>query len=352
MNKENFKTIRNIILTGAAVTIITNSGIKMVLNRDYVHNIYNSKNLKVSELEKEELFKMLEEESGLENLNDERDLILTAVIDNPNLTEEEKQIIYKLVDIIEDNPYINKKTAYANLKNLDIQHVDRDENVSDDINGEYLPISNEINIYAEDDDHSVLIHEIIHCIFTNSHSYVLPRYLSEGTTELLVDEYFTDTPFVEENCYPYEIAMVKILCEMVGPDVVLETYSTGDMSIICNKLTEVMDEDTAKSYLDLLNKMFEDYNSEGKVVFEDMSTFLATTKDYFKAKDGDVRNEAYEYNKELLINLKNKYPTNDYIYYVIENGYYKKPYFSTKLKQDTKKYYLEKEKSSVFEDIL
>lgn len=352
MKRERLKTIRNIILTSAAVSIIANSGMKIVLNRDYVHNIYNSKNLKVSELEKEELFKMLEEESGLENLDDDRDLILTAVIDNPNLTEEEKQIIYKLVDIIEDNPYINKKTAYANLKKLDIKHIDRDKNVSDDINGAYLPINNEINIYVEDDDYTILLHEIIHCIFTNSSSYSLPRYLSEGTTELLVDEYFTETPFVEENYYPYEIAMVKILCEMVGPDVVLEAYSTGDMSIICNKLTEVMNEDSAKNYLDLLNKMFEDYNREGKIVLDDMSTFLATTNDYFKAKDGDVRNEAYEYNKELLINLKNKYPTNDYVYYVIENGYYKKPYFSTKLKQKTKKYYLEKEKSSVFEDIL
>ena len=222
MKSETFKSIRNFVLTGAAISILTSSGMKLVLNRDYVPNIYNSKSLKVSEAEKDELFRLLEEESGLDNLNNERDLILTAAANNPNLAKKEKQIIYSLVDIIEDNPHINKKTAYANLKDLNIIYTTRDEEVSESTNGIYLPVDNKITIFTDDKDNTILKHELIHCIFTNTNSYSLPRYLSEGVTELLVDEYFTETPFVEEDCYPYEIAIVKVLCEMVGSDNVLE----------------------------------------------------------------------------------------------------------------------------------
>ena len=352
VKKERLKDFTKLVVTGTIVSMMINSGIKFVLNKDYSYNIYNDKNLKITEEEQDELFKLLEEESGLSNLDNDRDLILTAVINNPNLTEYEKKTIYSLVDLIEDNPHINKRTAYANLRDLDIINTTRSEDIDESTVGRYIGINNMIEIYENDIDKNILRHELIHSIFYNSHTFILPRYLNEGVTELLVDEYFEDNPFVEDTSYPYEIAMVKILCEMVGFDVVLETYSTGDMSIIYNKLTEIMDKESARKYLDLINKMFEDYNKDGKVVLDDMSTFLATTNAYFKVRDGEIKNEAYEYNKELMINMKNNYSANAYINYVINNGYYKKPYFSSKLKEDTKKYYLEKDSSKVFKNNL
>ena len=350
--KERLKTIRNLALAGTIVTMITNAGIKMVLNRDYGYNIYNDKNLKITEEEQDELVKILESESGRSNVDNERDLILTAVINNPNLDEYEKQTIYSLIDLIEDNPYINKKTAYANLRDLDIINTTREEDIDENTVGRYLPANNTIEIYEEDVDQNILRHELIHCIFSNSHTFILPRYFNEGVTELLVDEYFTENPFVEDTSYPYEITMIKILCEMVGTDTVLETYSTGDMSIIYNKLTEIMDKESARDYLDLINKMFEDYIDEGKVSLDDMSSFLSMTNSYFSLKDGNTFNEAYEYNKELIINMKNDLPENDYIFYVINNGYYKKAYFSSKLKEKTKKNYLEIDSSDAFEKVL
>lgn len=350
--KERFKNFTNLVITGTIVSMMINSGIRFVLNKDFSYNIYNDKNLKISEEEQDELFKLLETESGLTDLNNDSDLILTAAINNPNLIEYEKQTIYSLVDLIEDNPYINKKTAYANLRDLDIIYTNRSEDIDESTVGRYVGINNTIEIYDNDIDDNILRHELIHCIFYNSHTFVLPRYFSEGVTELLVDEYFTENPFVEDASYPYEIAIVKILCEMVGSDTILEAYSTGDMNIICNKLTEIMDKDSARKYLDLINKMFEDYNKTGKVILDDMSEFLATTNAYFKVRDGEMNNEAYEYNKELIINMKNNYSDNDYINYVLNSGYYKKPYFSSKLKNEIKKYYLEDDSSKVFENTL
>lgn len=354
--KERLKNIKNLTISSVIASLIFSAGYtgynNFVVNKDYGYNIYNNKELKISEEEQNELVSLLESESGISNIDNERDLILTAAINNPNLNENEKQMIYSLVDLIEDNPYINKKTAYANLRDLDIIPNAERKDVDECTVGRYIPQNNTIELYEEDVDNNILRHELVHCIFYNSHTFIVPRYLSEGVTELLIDEYFTEEPFVEDSSYPYEIAMVKILCEMIGSDAVLEAYSTGDLRILYNKLCEVMDKKSALKYLDLINDMFEDYNRNGKVSLDDMSEFLATTNAYFSIKEGNTVNEAYEYNKELLINMKNDNSSNDYIFYVINNGYYKKPYFSSKLKEETKKNYLETDSSDVFEKIL
>ncbi len=342
-DKINLKSLSKIMIATAFVSYLIGDGsARFVLEKYNTKNIFNNKNLKVSEEEANKLYQLLEEESGNYNLEDERDLILTAAIENPNLTESEKKIIFNLVDLIEEVPYVNKRVAYANLKNLTINYCANVEN--NGLFGYYDYTNNEIIIYYDNENHDILMHELIHSIFINVDTNKLPKYFSEGVTELLEDEYFDKEPYWESTSYPYEITMVKILCDMVGSDLVLEAYTTGDMKLIEDGLAIHMTKEEAKSYLKNIKEMFEQYDEENTVSIEYMSNFLEDTNTYFNKryfKSSEVY-KSYEYNKELLINMKSNDPGMEYIHYLEENGYYAKPYFSKKLKEKDQKHYQKK----------
>ena len=337
--KTNMKKVCSLCISTALITcLVTMGSIKFKLEKYDNSNIFNDKNLKISEMEADELFSVLEEETGRDNLDNERDLILMAAIENPNLTEAERETIFKLVDIIEEMPYIDKRMAYANLSKLDICYW---YGLVDDSYGDYNYNANKINIYSDNKNNDVLLHELIHSLFLNMNTYNLPKYFREGVTELLEDEYFSDEPYWESSSYPYEIAMVKILCDMVGSDTVLKVYTTGDMNEIETELNKYMDSEETKTYLKTVEKLFNQYEKENSTSIDYMSDFLEYTNAFFAKKYFKTNKvyEAYEYNKELLINMKNDDPGMDYYYYLQDNGYYVKPYFSKKLKEKNKKYY-------------
>ncbi|MBQ6497644.1 MAG: hypothetical protein IJI58_02890 [Bacilli bacterium] len=339
---DNLKLISKIVIASALISYLMSKGtVKFTLEKYNVDNIYNNKNLKISEERADELFQLLEEESGNYNLDNERDLILTAAIENPNLSNVEKKVIYNLVDLIEEVPYIDKRVAYANLKELDILYDY--ENYNGTHLGDYVYNTNEIKIYYDTPNHDVLIHELIHSLFLNIYTNKLPYYFKEGVTELLQDEYFSDNPYFEESSYPYEIAMVKILCDMVGFDVVLKTYTTGDMSEIEKELNKYMVPEETKKYLENIEMMFDQFEEKDITDFDYMSNFLDYTKAFFEKKylKSNKIYESYEYNKELIIKMVYGNSGNNYVEYLEENGYYVKPYFSKKLKEKDKEYHFE-----------
>ena len=204
------------------------------------------------------------------------------------------------------------------------------------------------NIEYDDKNYNTLIHELIHCIFSNKKTASLPTYFKEGVTELLLSEYFTDNPYIETNSYPYEIAMVKILCEMVGSNTVLEAYTTGNMNLIQDKLTNHFEEHEDKNYLKNIELMFNEYAENGNVSFEKMSYFLECSNNYFKNNFNNSDTFAYEYNKEMIILMIKEKPTVEYMLYVMENGYYVKPYFNKKLKEQDINHYQKELKNNPF----
>ena len=335
---ETLKDVSKLVIASSLISsLVTFGSVKFVLQKGYSDNIYNNNKIKITEEEMEELFELLEEESGQENINDERDLGLIAAIDNPNLTDSERNVIFKLIDLIEEMPYINKEAAYANLKNLEILHVSEDK---DSTLGQYNYLNNKIYIYEKDPDNDILKHELIHSLFINEETISLPEYFREGVTELLVNEYFSDSPYWENTSYPYEIAMVKILCDMVGSDLILETYTTGNMKLIEEELSKWMGNKETKTYLKCINHMFSQFEDNKAADLDDMSYFLEYSNNYFSKKypeSNEVHN-SYEYNKELIILMKNSSGYLDYAYYLTENGYYVKPYFSKELIEKDKKH--------------
>ena len=334
-NKTMFRSIASVLLISILATVGSN---KYAMGKYNVDNIFNNKGLKISEEEAEQLFTILEEETGKDNLDNERDLVLLGAIDNPNLTDEEKETIFKLIDLIEEMPYIDKKMAYANLKELEVTYNNK---IVNNNLGIYDYKGNKIIINLDFDEKDVLLHELIHSLFVNEDTYHIPKYFREGVTELLEDEYFSKEPYWESTSYPYEIAMVKILCDMVGSDTVLKAYATGDMKLIENELAIYMGKDKAKTYMKNVKDMFDYFETVNTTTMEYMSTFLEDTNEYF-AKKYPFSNEAkesYEYNKELLIKLVYSDPGTEYGNYLQDYGYYIKPYFSKKLKEKDTKHY-------------
>ena len=302
-------------------------------------NIYFNNNLIINDQQSEELYSLLEEKTGEDARYNDRALILTAVLNNDNLNEEEKQKVYRLLELIEDNPYINKKEAYSALKDLDIIYTSKDDNYPESVMGIYTKNDNLIKIFDQGENNEVLMHELIHCLYTNYHTSILPDYFIEGTTELLADEYFSSNPFVEDKSYTFEITMIRMLAEMTSPDSVLEAYSTGNINVIKDTLASYSSEEEATSFLDNVEEVFASFAKNGKVSKKEKEKIMNFVDKHYISKG--INEEGLSYYNGLINLMDNDSPAVSYVLYVSEEGYYVKPYFSSSLKEKYDNNYVE-----------
>lgn len=307
-------------------------------------NLFCGNSLNVSGEELEGIVSSLENELGItipEEYEDEYSL-LYAVMENDCLTDEEKDIFYGFIDIIKDNPYLDREEAYSSLRNVDILYKCRPYFYDKTIQGVYSYDYESIGIFEKDEDHSILIHEGIHCIFCNGKTAKLPSYFKEGMTELLVNEYFSDKPFIELENYPFEIAAVKMLCEVTSPDTVLKAFSVGDMDIIAEEMATITgDIEVARNSLAMLEKAFLKYHGELDEN-EDLSyetivnEFIPVFRGIVTAKyaETDSNRVSYFYNEILLGNIFYDNAYDSYVDDLVEFGSDHKAYFSNKLKTE------------------
>lgn len=301
---------------------------------DYEQNIES-----LSESERENACIELSEVTGTPIMEDSL-LILEGAVENTNLTEDEKKIIYSLTDVISDNPYLDEKEAYKSLRRVDIVYPDRGKDFAEDVLGTYNYTEELIRIFEDNKNHDTATHELIHCLYTNKKTAGLPEYLYEGMTELLSNEYFSDSPFIEIGSYPFEIVMIKQLCEMVGSDNVLKTYSTGDMNIILNELSKTVSKEESEEFLTNVELVFKDYRENDHLTTDDYAKVLAYIDKYYEAKrpisgiityDDVAREELYSYYRGILELMTKEDSIVQYYYYLLDNGVKAKPYFSKKL---------------------
>lgn len=212
--------------------------------------------------------------------------VLSAITENENLNDLEKEEAYKLYKIIKDNPYLNKQEVYARLKTV---KVDRKENSLKEetkkiltkdkayVVASYRVNLNQILFYDYPNiSNPTIRHELIHILFPCTN---LPRCFAEGFAELLNVEYFNEEESLEENkVYYQEIAYVKLLCELLGSDKVLQIASMNDKDMLEEALMECFhDEKAVKRWMDV-DKISEDH------IFEYLSD-LETILDKKKEKD-------------------------------------------------------------------
>lgn len=304
-------------------------------------NIFNGNSLVVSDEEVNEIIQRLECELGVDINSENIDeyLLLNAVLENECLSEKEKDVFYGFIDMIKDNPYIDKEQAYRSLLNVDVLYKCRPFGYDKTIQGVYINDLESIGIFEEDEDNLILKHEGTHCIFSSAVTENLPDYFSEGMSELLVNEYFSEKPFMELRNYSFEIAAVKMLCEVTSPEVVLEAFSKGDMNIIIEDMTKITKSyDDSKIAVDMLEKLLLKHNGE---LEEDLSyddivnVCVPIFRGIVSAKyeEGDANREAYYYNEILLASVLEENPYDEYINRLLEFGANPKVYFSSKLKE-------------------
>lgn len=330
INLKELKSFFKLYLYSLTASVITLTLIDLYAYRD---NIYYHNEIKLSDKEIENIEELVSETIGEEITVDNNSILLDAVIENENLSESEKEFIYSYKDLLEDNPYLDKANAYNNLKKLDIKY-DENADYGKDVMGVYINTDNEITIIEDTSEKETISHEVIHCIYSHKYIKRLPRFFNEGTTELLTNEYFSKNPFKETKSYPYEVTMVKILCEIVGEDKVLEAYSKEDITIVEEELRNKTNISEPKEIIERMESTSEALQNDKKIDEEKVQDIIAFLDRYYEKIDSDsIEYEMYLYNRNIISGLYDKTPNVKYICNLVENGYYIKAYFSNKLKE-------------------
>lgn len=322
---------------------------------------------------------LLEEELGITISNNKEDyLLLNAIRENDNINEKDKKQLYQLIDFIKENDYLNRERVYETLLEVDIIRTEKKEDVQKIIVAEYTPINNTIALYDQEEltkeekkknEQEVLAHEGIHAIIYTQSLRTIPRCLNEGMTDLLTNEYYTSHPFLN-NRYSYEIAFVKMLCEIIGEEKVLEAYTTDKPDILykeLSKYTAKSKTEIEKSILIMDKALIEFYNNkeekanakeeqkEMELKPVSLTKERKETLDFFdKCIENKIEKNIgfdpaiYQYNKLLLSTVFLEYPIDNY-YEIWENysPFYSKAYFCEELKETGKNKHMIKNKEKI-----
>lgn len=281
------------------------------------------------------------EETEEEKNNSDLQKILVAIINNEHLSKQEKEVIYSLKDLMSENEYLNTLIAKAALSTVKVEYdCPLRSGLEENVLAAYFDIPHKIEVYGPKNytRDEVLTHEFIHCIYTRTPLTSTPSYFIEGMTELLNNEYISNDPYAEVNSYPFEIASVKILCELIGSDNVLKAYSKGNISIIKDNLERIGGTERTEKFLTNLNSIFESYEANKDINEEEFKQVITYLDSYFiYLKDNENGLDQYNnylYYRGIIQCMTREEPISDYLIYLAENGILNKPYFSEKLKEE------------------
>lgn len=289
-----------------------------------------------SEKDVERIIEKLEKRLNIEIEDSKKDeyLLLNAIDINSNLEEKVKNVFYGYHSIVEECIYMNREAAYESLSTVSIEYKERDENIQKSTLGDYSYVDKKINIYEDDSENSVLLHEGIHCMFYNNQTEKLPKSFTEGVTELLTKEYFSIDPFYIQRKYPYEVAYIKMLCEIVGTNLVLKAYSIGDFTLI----TDYMDQYnstgiSSKEILQMYEDAFEKIEDKSNINLPiDKNIVLNVLDKIYMGIHPELKEyKAYKYISRLTMCIYEKDPLKFYSDFIKENGILQKAYFSNEL---------------------
>lgn len=329
MNKKFLK-----FLTGVLALCLTLSSCNVK-----EENIYDDNELTITADDIAMINEELEEELNMTiDSNDESYLILSAIMNNDNLTKEEKELFYNLFYVVEDNDkYINKEELYKNWINIDIKYPNK--KINESLCGIYYINENCIKIY--DNKESTKNHEGIHSVFTYSPDVkYYSRSISEGVPELINKEYCSDDPFVADDTYIYEMVYVKMLCDIVGKDKVLEAFAKKDLTVVSKAMAKCggSEEDALNVLLvleDTLDKLNEMENGGSVVLsysFDEIGLALSKLDDYYIINMKDLSTfDSYVYNRDLFGIMFYGKGQEGYLDFIKQNGVLEKAYLSSEL---------------------
>lgn len=236
-------------------------------------NVFDSNEVIISYEEQQDIYRELEKELGIKISDDNINyLLLNAIRENPYLNKKEKEIFYKFIEYFNDNPYLNLEEVYENMLNVDSQFTLRKSlGAKESTLAVYLPRYYDIIYFELFPTDETRAHEGVHCVNGNID---LPRWFSEGMTQLITNEYFKEYPFSPTMPYQFEVALIKLLCEIIGTDRVLEAYTKNNVDLIYESLSSITGtKEDAQKMLDFFGETY-NLNSDEPISKEELSKYL------------------------------------------------------------------------------
>lgn len=332
--KERKRKIRKVLSYYIPLSLMGVMSLQTFVDSE-INNIYDDNALKISEEKAYKIKETIETKLNMDIEEDELEeyLLLNAILKNLSLNQQEKQIICKeIINIIRINPYINKEQVYQALLKLKIFYMERPQYKSSNIQGECIIINSiffnidNIYIYTEEDD-LVLEHELIHILLMNMENIDAPYFIKEGLVELLTNEFFGGNPYIITKCYPFESLAVKMLCEITDPNIVLESYTKGNMNMLYQQLEKINKNIDAKKFIKVLDDVLIKKTQNQEKDKNKINYLINSWKEYFLASP-NAEPQISNYYLNLFKSLESD---NSYISLIIKidkYGYVEKTYYN------------------------
>ena len=288
----------------------------------------------------ENTLNILSEELNVSINEDNKDDIslFNAIYNNKNLNEEQKNTFYGYYSVVEDIINLDKNRAYDSFSRVSVNYVEKDDKVAPNTLGDYDYSTGKINIYTTDTDNSILLHEGVHCLFSSYSNISLPRAFQEGMTELITNEYYSADPFYEGYTYPLEVSYVKMLCELVGTDRVLDAYVKGDYSLIYREMDKYNNGAEMSNYkiLDVYEDAYSniDHIGDARYSNEDRAKAYQLIEEVNNKRNGTSNNKDFKYLHELSGAGFEENATEFFSNYIFYYGVLEKVYISNNLKAE------------------
>lgn len=269
------------------------------LDQDYLEEVQNSLDNNVKEEKVEEVQENfdnnIKEDVELEEIGDKEDnfdfsKIEEAINSNPNLSEEEKNVVLSCPEIFEDGyGYYNNDNLMEKLKSFQIKYINE---INGTTGGTYNLYDNVIKIYKTDrfsyEYNSVLTHEFCHLIQdTNTPDFIdfsWSAFLLEGVNVITNNEYYGNGSKSYDNAYPFNVKCVKSLCEILGSDVIKEYNYYLNADKIIESLTLLDNNyEKAATLIDYLNTYWSLYLGNDSIEYDikDIEDIITNELSYY-----------------------------------------------------------------------
>lgn len=277
--------------------------------------------------------------------NDVLEKIHAALLANKNLSEEERGYFEKFDALYEEyGDFLRIDDLVKRLRTLDIKYRQEliDEGGLDtdveSIMASYDNKTNVIKMYQSENIKeygymniwNALEHEILHVLSFRTdkdYRFASDDAFSEGMTQLLLEEYVE----YGTNAYKVSRVLTQMLCELLGPDVMLRHYLNGiDTQAVIDELAKIdTDRAEAVQFMQAMGFLVYDlywFNDDENGLYpveavSQIEDILARYNSYYEKKTGmyiDEDQYLQTYEEYLITHIKSNVPEPD-VQYIKKN---------------------------------
>lgn len=169
------------------------------------------------------------------------------ILSSENLTKEDQQLLINeaFFEDLSKTKITEDRVSSIDEKMTNITiNVDEQNKPTDNTLGWYVDLFPNIINVADDNDNDTKIHEFIHLV----QEYSEYSYIKEACADLISSEYYN----VESLEYSEAVSRIQFLMELIGPEPIWNLNFSGNTEEFESKIYEILPEEEAKIFLDLL----------------------------------------------------------------------------------------------------